>query len=590
MRSPWEGCRQSRAVRGQSTTLGFVLVFAIVLGGTTLVLVAGSGALADAQQDVGIARAEKSLAEVDSKAAMVGLGQSSSQSVSLATAQDGDYRVNDTAGNINVTLFPGGGGSTVLVDQKLGELRYESGRTTVAYQGGGVWRKTGNGSTMVSPPEFHYRDLTLTLPVVRIDGQGSVGDSVTVSQNETAIGKFPTSSIKNPLNDARVRVKIRSEYYRAWGAFFRERTEGNATVYHSNNTAVLDLVTPAPDQPEPIGAVVSGAAGDEIVLDNNACMDAYRKSSSHGGSLSSRQNCDNSSPNGTVYSTGGVKLDSGNTEIRGNVTLGGNLSIPGGKVKGYVKCTKGNHDCEDSNVGSGDVEDAILNVDTEVPDPTPVDDTVDNKIQEFRVSNDNSGAADVVYDDTGGDDWRFDVGEDATVGAGNYYVDKLVRANSGKTLTLDTTGGDINIAVDGSFDLDSNTIKVEGKNRVRIYMTEDIDFTGGTVKVVDGGRTYNSSQFWVYGNSGFDADLDSGSEFTGVIYAPEGPSSSAGTVTMSDSVVHGAIVAHVDGMDSDAAIHYDERLGQSSIQRAASPDDPRVTNVHLTVNRVNVTG
>jgi len=604
MRFSRERCRQSSGSRGQSTTIGFVLVIAIVMGGTTVILAAGSGTLADTQQDLGVERAEKSLAQVDSKAAMVGLGQSSAQEVSLATTQRGEYRVDETAGNINVTLFQGGGGSTVLLDQNMGELRYESGRTTVAYQGGGVWRETGDGSTMVSPPEFHYRGLTLTLPVVRLDGQGSVSDSVTVSQNETAIEKFPVAGTDNPLDDDRVRVKVQSDYYQAWGTFFEKRTEGNATVYHSNNTAVLDLVTPAPDQPEPVGAVVSGATGDKVVLDNDACMDAYNSdnSPSHGGSPDARQNCDNNSPNGTVYASGGIKLSSENTRVRGNVTLGGNLSIPdnnGNAVKGYVKCAEGNHECENPGVNeAGEVEGEILDVNTAVPNPSPVGDLVDDKINGFETSNDNSDESDIVQSSG---EWHLKRNQDTTVESGNYYVDKFKRDNVGnERVVLDTTSGDINIAIDGAFVMDGNTIEVKGPNKVRLYVAEggassEMDFTGGKVITVDssGNRTFNGTKFWVYGPDGFDADLDYGSresEYTGVIYAPEGSGSSSATVTMSNSIVHGAIVAHVDGMDTNAAIHYDEALGDTSTQRAASPADPRITNIHLTVNRINATG
>lgn len=268
-----------RSLSGQSTTIAVVLVLAISLGGTTTVLVIGSGAFTDAQQQVSNERAETVLSQMDSKIATVAIGPSTSQTVQLPTTQGRQYRINESAGRINVTLFPGSGGKTVIVDQNLGEIRYGSGQTTLAYQGGGVWRKVGNGSTMVSPPEFQYRGLTLTLPLIRIDDQGAIGDSVTISENETGIEKFPAGNTGNPLGDATVKLKITSKYYQAWESFFEERTEGNATVHHSNDTVVLEFATQtSSNQFQPAAGVVSRASSKTIVLDNKACVDSYNSS------------------------------------------------------------------------------------------------------------------------------------------------------------------------------------------------------------------------------------------------------------------------------------------------------------------------
>jgi len=592
MREIRERYRQSGDSRGQSTAIGFVLVIAIVLSGTTLILAIGSGALADTQQILAVERAEKSLAQLDSKTAMVALGQSSAQDVSLATTQRGDYKINDTAGSINVTLFPSSGGSEVLVDQSMGELRYESGQTAIAYQGGGVWRKTGNGSTMVSPPEFHYRDLTITLPIVRIDGQGSVSDSMTVSQNETAIRKFPTSGTNNPLEDARVQVKVQSEYYKAWGAFFEERTDGSATIHHSNNTAVLDLVTPAPDQPNPQGAVVSGASGDTVTIDNKGCMDSYDSSS--GYSPGNLHKCNNNDDKGVMYLAGGLEVTSDANKVRGNVTAGRTVELNSGNaVMGEVKCAKGNHNCK---TGTGSAKDGVNNTNSEVPVPEAIGNTVSDKVQEMKSNNDN-GAASAISGSS------LDSGTTVTLTQGKYYLDEIDR-DSGNNLILDTTSGDIVLAIEDGLDLDGADIIVEGDGRVKVYLGEagsdsemNLD-NQAKIKTVDSigppsSRQYNSTRFWLYSGPGFDGDIDTESQFTGVIYAPEGDTGNAGEVDMAGGVVFGAVVAHVDDMDENnknAAIHYDEALSDESTQRAASPDDPRITNVHLTVNRVNVTG
>ncbi len=87
---------------------------------------------------------------------------------------------------------------------------------------------------MVSPPEFHYRDATLTLPLVTVSGSGTIRDRASITHNRTT-SHFPNTTrnanFTNPLEDGKVNVTLQSEYYRAWGGYFEERTDGDVT-YH----------------------------------------------------------------------------------------------------------------------------------------------------------------------------------------------------------------------------------------------------------------------------------------------------------------------------------------------------------------------
>lgn len=122
------------------------------------------------------------------------------------------------------------------------------GETEIAYQGGGVWRKEGDRSVMVSPPEYHYQQRTLTFPIVRVVGDDRAGGSVRGRLVGTGDGEaiYPdnTAERTNPLEDGKVEVEIRSEYYQGWYDFFDARTEGSVEIDHEARTVTVELDVP----------------------------------------------------------------------------------------------------------------------------------------------------------------------------------------------------------------------------------------------------------------------------------------------------------------------------------------------------------
>jgi flagellin-like protein len=234
--------------RGQTETLGLVMLVAItVLGVVSVVAVAGP-ALDDAEEASAVQRAEQSLSLLDSRVSLVALGGTDSQSVSLAGASGGTYRVLPDAGRITVYREDEDGNriGSPIVNTSLGAVLYENGATTVAYQGGGVWRTRGSGAVMLSPPEFNYQGATLTLPVVRVTGEeasSSGAPTASISPNAVDVQKFPTAGTSNPLENGTVVVRVESEYARGWAQYFRERSTGNLSVTPSENRVELALVS-----------------------------------------------------------------------------------------------------------------------------------------------------------------------------------------------------------------------------------------------------------------------------------------------------------------------------------------------------------
>ncbi|WP_224269565.1 DUF7289 family protein [Haloprofundus salinisoli] len=249
-----------RGDRAQSELIGVVLLFGLVVAGTAAVVALGGVAIDDAKSHSEFDRAEQVMTLFDSKAATVALGDSEVKTVSLGRS-GGQYVVDESSGRLTIVHenYDGAGSDETLYDEPLGAVVYHAADGgTIAYQGGGVWSAPADGgATMVSPPEFHYRDGTLTLPVVRATGTSTTSgaSSARIKAQSRGDRVYPDSSATygededgarryvNPVENGRVVVKVQSEYYRAWAEFFRSRTEGEVEVYPGTQTATVALVT-----------------------------------------------------------------------------------------------------------------------------------------------------------------------------------------------------------------------------------------------------------------------------------------------------------------------------------------------------------
>lgn len=255
----------NRHDRAQTSPLSVLLIVSITITAATVIVVFGGSALEGIQQESQVGQAEQAMTQFDSRAAQVALGDSQSQNVQIGQ-QNGDYEVNEDAGAIRIyheewnetdpskTEYIYGSNDTWV---SLGAVVYQGQDTEIAYQGGGVWRKDqgGNGSTMVSPPEFHYQQATLTFPLVRVNGSGSASGrtNARVTRVETAKSIYPipgehyndnpdNREYFNPVQDGNMTVEIRSEYCEAWRTYLVERTEGRVSDC-SNNTVKAQLIT-----------------------------------------------------------------------------------------------------------------------------------------------------------------------------------------------------------------------------------------------------------------------------------------------------------------------------------------------------------
>lgn len=248
-----------RPDRAQTSPLSVLLIVSITITAAVVIVVFGGAALEGTQAESETGQAEQALTQFDSRASQVALGDSQSQNVDIGQ-QNGNYRVDEDAGAIRIyhenyttdkTEYIYGSESEWV---SLGAVVYEGENADIAYQGGGVWRSDdGGGSTMVSPPEFHYRQATLTFPLIRVNGTDTSAGrtSARVTRLETASSIFPQpgttypdgTEYLNPIQEGQMVVEIRSEYCEAWATYLRQRTDGEVTECNEDGVITAELVT-----------------------------------------------------------------------------------------------------------------------------------------------------------------------------------------------------------------------------------------------------------------------------------------------------------------------------------------------------------
>ncbi|WP_229380428.1 DUF7289 family protein [Haloarcula marismortui] len=560
--------------RGQSAPLGLALVFAVMIVSTTAVVALGADAITTTQTQLDVERTEKSLTELNSKTALVALGQTDVQQVSLPASSSSTYQIDEDAGWMNVSYQNTTSGSrTTVFNESMGEVAYHgSDETRLAYQGGGVWRTNGDGtSVMVSPPEFHYRDATLTLPLVTVSGSGAIRDSASISHNASK-QYWPNKSAGavNPLESGKVEVRVQSEYYRAWGQYFETRTDGSVNYNHSSNIVTLELLVPATNPPVQ-GGIVAGTPGTSMTIKNNAEADSYNSSVGPYSGFPDNSNSriisagdvdveNNAIIEGDLESGGDVQI-SNNGEIRGNLSYGGTAS--GGGYPG--------------GVGGWSAQNASVTA------PDSVERLIDTRRSSISSSNDN---ADSSVDIDNSSNTLENCASTCELTAGDYYLSEIT-LNNGENARIDTSGGDVNIVVNGTITIQNNQqIAVVGGNRVNIYVEGDYYQRNGALVTVEDDKAPN---FWVYTNPDADVEFNNNAEFTGVIYGPNGPDNDGADITLDQNAhVYGSVVGDVTFVSNNYGIHYDEAL-QRTETTTIPQAIPSVTYVHISTNDVNIT-
>lgn len=239
-----------RSDKADAEVVGHMLILSLTIIGISLIAVVGLPNIIKLQEMATVKNIEQTYTLLDSRASSAIIGSSPMQKIDLnlgggilavepnGTAQDKKSYIVINSSNFSFTV-------------PMGKIKYRLGDRVVAYEGGGVWSKyPSGGSVMLSPPEFHYNGWTLTLPVVNIKGNASVGGKGTASLifiNNGSVVLYPNSSDKkmaNPVKDSitgKVYVNITSEFYDAWADFAKSLSYAKVSTNSTTGTAHIEL-------------------------------------------------------------------------------------------------------------------------------------------------------------------------------------------------------------------------------------------------------------------------------------------------------------------------------------------------------------
>lgn len=234
--------------RAVSSVLGVVLILGITLTAITTMMVLGTYALTESQGDAQLSQMETAMAQMSSKASLSALGEADEERFDLGGTNEGFVEIDPDAGNLTVEAVneETGDTTTLYSTESFGAMIYHQGDERVAYQGGGVWRLSGDDvGSMISPPEYHYREETLTFPIIVVSGDDrSDGFGRGTIEHQTFDSIFPDASMGNPVEDLNVTVEVQSEYHRGWFEFFESRTTGEVEHDPDNQTVKMELTVP----------------------------------------------------------------------------------------------------------------------------------------------------------------------------------------------------------------------------------------------------------------------------------------------------------------------------------------------------------
>ncbi len=235
----------------EAEVIGHVIILSITILGIGMITLFGLPAIYTLEDMANSKNVEQAFTVLDSRASRVTLGDSPLQITNIELG----------GGTLTVEPNSSKNPSYMVINSSdfnftipMGKIRYSLGDRTVAYEGGGVWAQyPGGGTVMLSPPEFHYNGWTLTLPVINVSGNMSVGGKgtavVSIKKNVIII-QYPNASFTkriNPVNtsDGKLYIYIRSDFYKAWADYAKSLGYTKVNTDSNNNANIELTVVPS---------------------------------------------------------------------------------------------------------------------------------------------------------------------------------------------------------------------------------------------------------------------------------------------------------------------------------------------------------
>jgi len=246
--------------RGVSNVVAVVLLIGLTLVGVVIILVTGYVNIGETNQQANLQVAEETMLQIDSSLEQTDSGNTT---INIPSELEGQVSVShDQAYSLTVNENPQCSTGT----RNLSSVQYEQNDEAVAYEGGGVWRLTESGATMVAPPDVTYDSGALDVSFVKLNGQiGSTAELQTAvnttreQQHQYNLTRAlytdgtydspPTDGnldyVCRPRNVENATLRIEdSQYARAWAAWAQDNYDSDlVTATPPENVEPGDTVT-----------------------------------------------------------------------------------------------------------------------------------------------------------------------------------------------------------------------------------------------------------------------------------------------------------------------------------------------------------
>jgi hypothetical protein len=244
-----------------SETVGFSIILGIVVMAVGIMVVLAYPILGNLRESAFMETAVEASTMLDSKASMVAFRASSNQ-ITRMNLNGGTLTAdNSTSNRLIIKVSNYSGTDREIFNESLGRIEYVVNDQTIAYEGGGLFRKYESGEpVMISPPEFHYNGETLTFPIIKINNFDSIGGkgivSINLRSNTLPVIVYPNLSsgadLRNPLFGKQIKIRLTSEYYKAWAKYIKERTGVITLTNDLTQEVIVSLNSKPSDQLGPL--------------------------------------------------------------------------------------------------------------------------------------------------------------------------------------------------------------------------------------------------------------------------------------------------------------------------------------------------
>jgi len=229
-----------------SETLGYILIFMIVLTCIAFILLAGNGVLDSTKAQNNFKSMEQGLTIVSSDLTQVALEGTPVKTTRIHMEGGSVSAKADAASQITITYPDTNFTNNPYPASNTGRIMFTSDKDNgiVSIENGGLWEKQGvsNGDIAVLKPHIYEtvdpatHAQTLVLNIIKLDAnpESSIGGSATMdvklSYEQTRVYSYDAS---NAPTGKDVGITFDTKYPNAWERFFKE-IDPSATVSHSD--------------------------------------------------------------------------------------------------------------------------------------------------------------------------------------------------------------------------------------------------------------------------------------------------------------------------------------------------------------------